>query len=142
MQQFLHWRVQVLLLCGGHQKVIDVVGGWYEASIEQQVLGACIESFQGHVISLSPHGSHLSRNLRTFLARLIVPATNRCMVNLQIVMLSAPTSLASIMVIGPHHSAVTHVGDSSEVGQREHMVRQGSITRKCWSESQSVSWHR
>jgi hypothetical protein len=47
----LHWRVQVLLLCGGHQKVIDVVGDWYEASIEQQVLGACIESFQGHVIS-------------------------------------------------------------------------------------------
>lgn len=55
------------------------------------------------------------------------------MVNLQIVMLSAPTSLASIMVIGPHHAAVTHVGDSSEVGQREHMVRQG-FTRKCWSE--------
>ena len=51
------------------------------------------------------------------------------MVNLQIVMLSAPTSLASIMVIGPHHAAVTHVGDSSEVGQREHMVRQG-FTRK------------
>ena len=46
------------------------------------------------------------------------------MVNLQIVMLSAPTSLASIMVIGrPYHAAVTHVGDSSEVGQREHMVR-------------------
>ncbi len=112
--------------------MIDVVGGWYGASIEQQVLGACIESFQGHVISLSPRDSHLSRNLRTFLARLIVPATNRCMVNLQIVMLSAPTSLASIMVIGPHHAAVTHAGDSSEVGQREHMVRQG-FTRKCWS---------
>jgi hypothetical protein len=45
------------------------------------------------------------------------------MVNLQVVMLSAPTSLASIMVIGgPHHAAVTHVGDSSEVGQREHMA--------------------
>jgi hypothetical protein len=44
-----------------------------------------------------------------------------------------PTSLASIMVIGPHHAAVTHVGGSSEVGQREHMVRQG-FTRKCWSE--------
>jgi hypothetical protein len=38
-------------------------------------------------------------------------------------MLGAPTSLASIMVIGPHHAAVTHVGDSSEVGKREHMVR-------------------
>jgi hypothetical protein len=49
-------------------------------------------------------------------------------------MLGAPTSLASIMVVlGPHHAAVTHVGDSSEVGQREHMVRQG-FTRKCWSE--------
>ena len=101
--------------------MIDVVGDWYEASIEQQVLGACIESPQGHAIGLSPHGSHLSRHLRTFLARLIVPATNRCMVSLQIVMLSAPTSLASIMVIGPHHAAVTHVGGSSEVGQREHM---------------------
>jgi hypothetical protein len=103
------------------------VGGWYEASIEQHALGACIESFQGHVITLSPHGSHLSRNLRTFLARLVAPATNRCMVSLQIVMLGAPTSLAGIMVIGPHHAAVTHVGDSSEVGQREHMVRQWAI---------------
>ena len=56
------------------------------------------------------------------------------MVNLQVVMLGAPTSLASIiMVIGPHHAAVTHVGGSSEVGQREHMVRQG-VTGKCWSE--------
>jgi hypothetical protein len=28
MQQFLYWRPeQVLLLCGGHQKVINVVGG-------------------------------------------------------------------------------------------------------------------
>jgi hypothetical protein len=43
------------------------------------------------------------------------------------------TSLSSIMVIGPHHAAVTHVGGSSEVGQREHMVRLG-IHRKCWSE--------
>jgi hypothetical protein len=42
-------------------------------------------------------------------------------------MLSAPASLASIMVIGTHHAAVTHVGDSSEVGQREHTVRQGFI---------------
>jgi hypothetical protein len=65
--------VQVLLLYGGHQKVIDVVGGWYEAAIEQQVLGACVESFQGRVFSLSPHGSHLSSNLRTVIARLIVP---------------------------------------------------------------------
>jgi hypothetical protein len=55
------------------------------------------------------------------------------MVGLQVVMLGAPTSLASIMVIAPHHAAVTHVGGSSEVGQREHMVRQG-FTRKCWSE--------
>jgi hypothetical protein len=37
------------------------------------------------------------------------------MVNLQLVVLGAPTSLAGIMVIGPHHAAVTHVGDSSEV---------------------------
>jgi hypothetical protein len=49
------------------------------------------------------------------------------------VLLGAPTSLVSIMVIGPHHAAVTHVGGSSEVGQREHMVRQG-FTGKCWSE--------
>jgi hypothetical protein len=47
MKQFLYWRMQVLLLCGGHQKVIDVVGDWYEAAIEQQALGACVESFQG-----------------------------------------------------------------------------------------------
>jgi hypothetical protein len=56
MLQFLHWRMQVLLLCGGHQKVVDAVGGWYEADIEQQALGAYVESFQGHVIKLSPHG--------------------------------------------------------------------------------------
>jgi hypothetical protein len=38
------------------------------------------------------------------------------MVDLQIVLLGAPsTSLASIMVVGPHHAAVTHVGSSSEV---------------------------
>jgi hypothetical protein len=30
MQQFLYWWVQVLLLCGGHQKVIGVVGGGTE----------------------------------------------------------------------------------------------------------------
>jgi hypothetical protein len=55
------------------------------------------------------------------------------MVDLQVVMLGAPTSLASIMVIVPHHTAVTHVEGSSEVGQREHMARQGP-TKKCWSE--------
>jgi hypothetical protein len=57
------------------------------------------------------------------------------MVSLQVVLLSAPTSLASIMAIaGPHHAAVTHVGGSSEaVSQREHMVQLG-IHRKCWSE--------
>jgi hypothetical protein len=27
MQQFLYWRMQVLLLRGDHQKVIDAVGG-------------------------------------------------------------------------------------------------------------------
>jgi hypothetical protein len=48
-------------------------GRWYETSNEQQALGAFVESFQGHVISLSLHGWHLSSNLRTFLARLIVP---------------------------------------------------------------------
>jgi hypothetical protein len=39
---------------------------------EQQALGACVESFQGHVISLSPlaHGWHLSSSLRTFLSQL------------------------------------------------------------------------
>jgi hypothetical protein len=56
MKQYLYWRVQVLLLYGGHQKAIDVAGGWYEASIEQHALGACDESSQGHVIKLSPHG--------------------------------------------------------------------------------------
>jgi hypothetical protein len=33
------------------------------------------------------------------------------MVGLQVVLLGAPTSLASIMVIDPHHAAVRHVGD-------------------------------
>jgi hypothetical protein len=37
----------------------------------------------------------------------------------QVALLGAPTSLASTMVVGPHHAAVIHVGDSSEVGQRE-----------------------
>jgi hypothetical protein len=46
---------------------------WYEAAIEQQALGACVGSPQGHVIGLSLHGWHLSSNLRTLLARLIVP---------------------------------------------------------------------
>jgi hypothetical protein len=36
-------------------------------------------------------------------------------------------------VIGPHHAAVTHAGDSTEVRQREHTVRLG-IHRRCWSE--------
>ena len=74
MQQILYWRMQVLLLCGGHQKVVDVVGSgrWHGAAIEQQALGACVESPQGHVISLSLHGWHLSRNLRAFRARLVV----------------------------------------------------------------------
>jgi hypothetical protein len=79
--------------------------------------------------SRSPHGSHLSRNLRTFLARLIVPATNRCMVNLQ-----------SDRNVECSHFSRQHYGGRSaprrrhtrrtseiapnEVGQREHMVRQ------------------
>jgi hypothetical protein len=62
--------------------------------------------------------------------RWALPATNRCIVGLQVVMLSAPTSLSGIMVIGPHHAAVTHVGDSSEVGQREHMVRGSARVHK------------
>jgi hypothetical protein len=48
------------------------------------------------------------------------------MLGLWIALLGAPTSLASIMVIGPHHAAVAHVRGSSEVGQREHMVRQAA----------------
>jgi hypothetical protein len=32
------------------------------------------------------------------------------MMDLRVVLLSAPTSFAGIMVIGPHHAAVTHVG--------------------------------
>jgi hypothetical protein len=63
------------------------------------------------------------------------------MVGLQVVLLGAPTSLASIIVVvvGPHHPAATghwwpshtlEVASESEVGQREHMVRPG-IHRKC-----------
>jgi hypothetical protein len=32
------------------------------------------------------------------------------MLNLRIALLGAPTSLASIMVVGPHHAAAAHVG--------------------------------
>ena len=39
-------------------------------------------------------------------------------------------SLASIMVISPHHAAVTHVGDSSEVGQREHIHGSARVHKK------------
>jgi hypothetical protein len=57
------------------------------------------------------------------------------MVNLQVVMSGAPTSLSSsIMVIGPHHAAVTHAGDSSEVGQRASTWFGWVFTGKCWSE--------
>jgi hypothetical protein len=52
------------------------------------------------------------------------------MASLQVVMLGAPTSLASTTVIGPHHAAVTHVGGSSEVGQREHMFRSARVHRE------------
>jgi hypothetical protein len=47
------------------------------AASEQQTLGACIQSLQGHFSAIMAasryHGRHLSRYLRTFLARLIVP---------------------------------------------------------------------
>jgi hypothetical protein len=49
--------MQVLLLCGGHQEVIDVVGDGTELLLNN---------------SPSLHGWHLSRSLRTFLARLVV----------------------------------------------------------------------
>ena len=38
------------------------------------------------------------------------------MVGLQVVMLGAPTSLASIMVVGPHHVAVTHNAANEYLG--------------------------
>jgi hypothetical protein len=58
--------------------VMDVVGGGTELLLNNMrwALGAYVESFQGHVIGLSLHGWHLSRNLRTFLARLIVPSSS------------------------------------------------------------------
>jgi hypothetical protein len=34
------------------------------------------------------------------------------MLGLRVVLLGAPTSLASIMVIGPHHAAATYVGEA------------------------------
>jgi hypothetical protein len=58
--------------------------------------------------------------------RWALPATNRCMVNPQVVLLSAPTSsLASILVIGPHHGAATHVG--AEVAPK------WGVSRSTWS---------
>jgi hypothetical protein len=62
------------------------------------------------------------------------------MVDLKVVvLLGAPTSLASNVVIGPHYAAVTHVGDSSEVGQREHIHGSAGYSQKVmvWV---SVSW--
>jgi hypothetical protein len=54
-------------------------------------------------------------------------ATNRCELNLRVVLLGAPTSLASIMVIGTHHAAATHVGEAPKraSGSTEHVVWQG-----------------
>jgi hypothetical protein len=62
-------------------------------------------------------------------------ATNRRMLNPRVVMLGAPTSLASTMALGPNHApAATHAGRRSfEAGQREHVVWQG-ITAGSWSE--------
>jgi hypothetical protein len=40
------------------------------------------------------------------------------MLNLRVVFLSAPTSLASIMVIDPHNAAATHVGGAPKRGSR------------------------
>jgi hypothetical protein len=63
------------------------------------------------------------------------PTTNRCMVGLQVVLLGAPTSLASIMVIAgpPHHALPSHTPEvaPAEVGQREaQMVRSAGVHRK------------
>jgi hypothetical protein len=56
------------------------------------------------------------------------------MLNLRVVLLGAPTSLVSIMVVGSHHAAATTIRRrSSEAGQREHMARQG-ITVGNWCE--------
>jgi hypothetical protein len=73
MQQFLYWRMQVLLLCGGHQKEVDVVGDGTKLLWNNRRWELVLNhSREGHVIGLSLHGWHLSRNLRTFLARLVV----------------------------------------------------------------------
>jgi hypothetical protein len=53
------------------------------------------------------------------------------MLNPRIALLGAPTYLASIMAIDPHHAAATHVGEAA--GQREHVVWQGIAVRS-WSE--------
>jgi hypothetical protein len=68
--------MQVLLLCGGHlQEVIDVVGGGAKLLMNNMRWELVLNHSRAmlHVISLSLHGWHLSSNLRTFLARLIVP---------------------------------------------------------------------
>jgi hypothetical protein len=71
MQHFLYWRMQVLLLCGGHQ--IDVVGDGTKLLLNNRRWELVLNHSRAmHVISLSSHGWHLSRNLRTFLPRLIV----------------------------------------------------------------------
>jgi hypothetical protein len=55
--------MQVLLLCGGHQKVIDVVGGSTELLLNNRRWELCVESSQGHVMrgpSLQGHVISLS----------------------------------------------------------------------------------
>jgi hypothetical protein len=51
----------------------------------------------------------------------------------RIALLGASTSLASIVVIGPHHARRRHIRRrSSEAGQREHMIRQGiAVGNRC-----------
>jgi hypothetical protein len=60
-----------------------------------------------------PSSKAIKKNLKVFFGPFWAQGV-RCMVGLQVVLLGAPTSIASTMVLGPHHAAVTHVGDSSE----------------------------
>jgi hypothetical protein len=47
MQQFLYWRVQqVLLLCGGHQKVIDAVGGGTKLILKNRRWGLVLNHYR------------------------------------------------------------------------------------------------
>jgi hypothetical protein len=74
-----------LLLCGGHQKVIDVVGASTQLLLNNNRRWELVLNHPRSMLLASRStvgiGSHLSSNLRTFLARLVAcPSSARSLV--------------------------------------------------------------